>query len=450
MINIKNLINSLKFRFYVGKQYINSKKKNGKSNIIFYSLFAGIAGGLTVLIVVLGVMNGFQNNHISRRIEIGTYHAVIKKGESYFKLDELPAIKEKLYSEFGHLIEAAVPYADKEIIAFNRGPRNSHTQVIKLRIIDEQEIIKDSRFLTFFQIADGELTLEKGTILIGRELSPRLFTLPGRHINLTPGINLRSLKHEGIPFKVSGLFETGSYEYDRYWGYISLESLQLIDNRVEIDNIGLKFKKGVKRKQASRLIEEALPEGYRVILAEEINRSYFAALKLEKVMIIFLFCMIFLMAATNIFGALKLTVIEKKSDILILKAIGLTPADIEVIFIIESLLLGFGGSLAGTILGVFVSYNINNIFGVIESVLNWIIRIVIALGQNFVPGFYMHSVKIYDDSIYYQSSFLVKIYLNELIIMSFLITAMTVIAAYIPISKASGMKPNELLRRPNL
>ena len=103
------------FKLYIGLRYISQSLNKNKRSFIFFSLFLTVAIGLSVLIVVLSIMNGFQENHISRKIEIGSYHVSIFKKDNKFKLEEVLELKSKLYKDFKE-IEAVVPYSDKEII----------------------------------------------------------------------------------------------------------------------------------------------------------------------------------------------------------------------------------------------------------------------------------------------------------------------------------------------
>ncbi len=501
----KNII-KLKFWFHIGIRYLKAKNKKGKVNIIFVSLFFGITGGLMVLVVVLGIMNGFQENHISRRIEIGSYHVTIsKKNNKPFTLSESLKLKNRLYDNFCEL-EAVIPYSDREVmIRVKKGDYNEE-QILKLRALDPDEIIKDSRFLKYLNLAycpklikattlendilkklqkkddksfiqdvylkesNNELyQLKKNLsiseenrlcdillnigfylkdyfIILGEEICNRIYTKPGALIYITPDISLKSFKSEGTPFKISNVFNTGSYDYDRYWGFISIYSLIPLSRKADIENIGIKFKNKKSQKMVLKKLKKYLGENFILQTAEEINRGYFLALKLEKIMIILLFIMIFFMVATNTFGAISLNIIEKKKDISVLTAIGAHPEDIKIIFIIESLILGFAGSLSGVLLGTLIAYNIHNIFLFAEFIINSILSyITYALG-NMSQGIYFAPVKIYDTSIYYQASFPVKINFYEIIIICMVIIGMTIFAAYIPVMRASKLKPNEVIK----
>ena len=434
---------NFKFRMYTGSKLMG--KNSGAP--IFAALFAGIAGSFAVLLVVIGVMNGFQDNYITRRVEIASYHASLmpidnKQGCTYDK-----TIIDELYRQIPE-IEAAVPFCDRDIIILFRNKIDSDRQPVKLRAVDPEELRKDSRFNELFNITHGSLDLSQDKIVLGEELGWRelSFARINSAVYLTPDISLQTLagkkEKDAGEFRVSGYFNTGSYDYDRYWAFISLSSFFKLTETNQIDNIGLKFKKGVNRRVVTEKIRNLplLKEyGLEIKTAEETNSAYFAALRLEKTMIMFLFVIIFLMVATNIFGTLRLTILEKKEKILILKALGTVPRDIEQIFLFESFILAFGGATVGMLLGIFISHNILNIFAVAEFFINSLLAIAIPT-EIFEP------IVIYDTSIYYQTDFLVKFGFSELAIMYFSIVLLTLLSAYIPVTKATRLRPNKILQ----
>ncbi|OHD14743.1 MAG: hypothetical protein A2086_11555 [Spirochaetes bacterium GWD1_27_9] len=445
MNKLKKYFNAIKFHLFIGRRYIKSNKEHKKVNVIFLSIYLGISLGLMVLVVVLGIMNGFQENHISRRIEIGSFHITLEKKEfKTFTLTEALELKIKLYSEIKEL-ESVVAFADREVI-IKKKSELFEEQIIKLRAVDPDEIKKDSRFLKYFKITYGEFDLNEYSILLGEAMGYKILSRVGSELFLTPDISLTSLKSEGVPFNTSGFFYTGSYDYDRYWGFISIYSLIPLAGRANIDGIGLKVKDKNNEKIVIKKLKEMFGDQFEIQTAEEINRGFFSALKLEKVMIIFLFAMIFIMVSINTFGAMKLTITQKKVDVSILKALGANPSDIQIIFLIESLFIGFLGSLTGIFLGCFVVYNVLNIFVLVEFVINKFIGFLSYLFEFAFKGFYFSPIRIYDTSVYYQTTFLVKINLVEIILISLFIITVTVFAAYIPVSKSSQLKPNDVLK----
>jgi ABC-type lipoprotein release transport system permease subunit len=211
-------------------------------------------------------------------------------------------------------------------------------------------------------------------------------------------------------------------------------------------DIGVKLYKPQHKKQTLQQISRILGDDWVLQTSEEINKGYFAALKLEKVMIVFLFMIIFLMVSINTFGALKLMLAEKKKDISILKALGTTPDDITTIYTIESIVIGFIGCMIGVILGYFIAFNIANIFHVVEFVINAVLGYIQYLLEFVVPGIYFPNVVIYDTSIYYQSSFIIKLDFWETFFISFIVVVMTIVSAFVPVYHSSKLKPNEVLK----
>jgi lipoprotein-releasing system permease protein len=152
------------------------------------------------------------------------------------------------------------------------------------------------------------------------------------------------------------------------------------------------------------------------------------------------------MISLNTFGALKLKIIEKKIDIGILKAIGLSGFDVKILFLINSISISFVGSLIGNIFGFFIGYNIKNIFFVTEKIVNFVLMYFQIIFEKINPGLIIGEFRIYDESIYYQSSFFVKFTFNELVLINFVIIVMTILSSYIPVIRISKLKPIEIIK----
>ena len=191
---------NFKFRMYTGSKLMG--KNSGAP--IFAALFAGIAGSFAVLLVVIGVMNGFQDNYITRRVEIASYHASLmpidnKQGCTYDK-----TIIDELYRQIPE-IEAAVPFCDRDIIILFRNKIDSDRQPVKLRAVDPEELRKDSRFNELFNITHGSLDLSQDKIVLGEELGWRelSFARINSAVYLTPDISLQTLagKKEKVFFR---------------------------------------------------------------------------------------------------------------------------------------------------------------------------------------------------------------------------------------------------------
>ena len=438
----------IRFWFYIGLHFFKAKNKRGKSNSIFLTLFLGITFGLIVLIVILGVMNGFQEIHISRRIEIGSYHITIaKKDYKSFNLEESNELISKLYRNYKE-IEVLVPFSEKESILRFKNKFFSTEQIVKIRALDFNEVKKDSKFLEYFKLKfnSSELILNENSIIIGKEVLADIPALKDQRVFITPDISLSSFRNMGISYNIDNLFYTASYYYDRNWCFISLDSLERLLGRIEIDKIGIKLKNRKNQENLLMKLKKFLGNDYILETAEEINYGYFSALRLEKYMIILLFLLIFIMVATNIFGAQKLTILEKKEDIGILKAIGISSNDIQIIFLVESIILGFLGSFSGVMFGVYIAYNIGNIFIIVEIIINNVLSFIIYVFEYFIPDLYFRPVKLYNNDIYYQSLATVKLYYHEILFISLTIIFMLILASYFPLRTSSKLKPIEVIK----
>jgi lipoprotein-releasing system permease protein len=426
--------------------YISLKRQKGKKNLIFLSLFFGITGGLAVLIVVLSIMNGLQENHITRRIEIGSYHLVVRKTHfKTFTLDEALTMKQFLYNRFKD-IQAVIPFSDKEVIIRSDKSFYDELQVLKLRAIDPDEIKKDSKFLEYFELANQNINFLGDSIILGSEMFNSIYSNINDQIFISPDISLSSYKSQGVPFIINDIFKTNSYDYDRYWGFISIYSLKNLTGNTNLDSIGIKLNNINNSSRVKRMLKKMLDKNYIVESAEEINRGYFTALRLEKTMIIILFSLIFLIVAANTYGALKLKILEKKVDISILKTFGASTKDIEIIYTIESLIAGFLGSFFGVIIGILISYNVQGIFSFVEIICNGFLKIIEFALQGLFKGINLGKVIIYDRSVYYQDGFPVKIYFTELLIICILIIGMAILSSYLPVKRIGKLKPVEVLK----
>ncbi len=439
----------LKLWLYIGLHFLKKENKKNKNSNIFLTLYLGITFGLMVLIVVIGVMNGFQEIHITRRIEIGSYHFTIsKKDFKTFNLPESLELKNKLYTNYKE-IQAIVPFSDKECILRLNNNLFNIEQIIKVRAIDFDEVNKDTNFLKYFKLEYNSLKLNpvEDSIIMGKEILANTLNIKNQKIFITPDIRLSSFKNIGIPFNIYDTFYSGSYFYDKNWAFIPLKSLKKLTGKIEIDKIGIKLKNRANQRIFLENIKKFLGNDFILQTAEEANYGYFFALRVEKTMIIVLFLLIFLMVAVNIFGVQKLTILEKKEDICILKAIGASTYDIEIIFLIESIILGFLGTLSGVIIGIFIAYNISNIFLITERIINSILIYISYSVEYMLPGFYFIPVKLYNDEIYYQSLSTVKLYYHEMLFISLAIICMLILAAYLPARKTSSYKPIELIKK---
>jgi len=178
----------------------------------------------------------------------------------------------------------------------------------------------------------------------------------------------------------------------------------------------------------------------------DINRSLFEALHNEKVGIAFVVMLIIISGAFNIMGSLIMTVMDKKREIGILRAVGAKPSLITKIFVIDGFYIGVIGTLIGVFTGLLITLNIEKIFHFFENIVNMLRSLVylIYLKPMGIP--IPKKFEILSRSIYYIEGVPVEIHFPDVLIVSILAIFISVVAAYYPARKASLMKPIDTIR----
>ena len=215
-------------------------------------------------------------------------------------------------------------------------------------------------------------------------------------------------------------------QYDKNLVYIDIEEAKkLYDMKQNITGLRLKLHDLFKSPKMSKIIKDKINENYIVIDWTMMNKNFFNALKMEKTMLMLLMLLIVLVATFNIISSLFMVVSEKKSDIAILKTIGMRPNDIMYIFIFQGVFLGFVGIVLGLTLGIIISLNLDHIVKFIESILG-------------------HS--ILDSDIYLISDVPAKIQILDLIYVSLISFLFSLFATIYPSINASKTMPAEQLK----
>ncbi|KAF0119229.1 MAG: lipoprotein-releasing system permease protein, partial [bacterium] len=197
-------------------------------------------------------------------------------------------------------------------------------------------------------------------IIIGKELSRNLGIFYGDTVNLISPMGVMTpmgMVPRMKKFKIVGIFESGMYEYDSSFLYISLKNAQdFINMPGVVTGIEVKTDDIYRVKEIASRIVRDLGYSYWTKDWMEMNRNLFAALKLEKITMFVILILIIMVAAFNIVSTLIMVVMEKNKDIAILKSMGATASSIMKIFIIEGLVVGVVGTLLGTIGGYTLGF----------------------------------------------------------------------------------------------
>lgn len=328
--------------FFIAWRYLITKRKEKFISLISVISVLGVAIGVMALIVVIAVMSGFDidlrdkiignYSHITvgkyDGMDAGTYAATVRQ------IKQNPHVK------------AVSPFVQGQVLV----SEGNRFMALSFRGIDP--VLEQSTSRITRGIVKGSLAgLDADSVVIGKELALYL------GVDLDAALTFYSAPGKTITVRVAGIFNSGMYDYDMNLVFFNLQRAQSIlgaEGRisavsVKLDNVY--FADQVKRQLQSRL-------GYEFTFKTwmEQNQNFFAALKLEKLTMFIILTLIILVASFNIISTLIVMVVEKTKDIGILKAIGMTSRDINRIFMLQGLTIGFIGTFAGTTGGIILCY----------------------------------------------------------------------------------------------
>ena len=342
-----------------------------------------------VLIVVLAVMSGFEKSLQDKILGINSHIWLFSQQASY--LEDYDDIAAKVRA-LPHVILAA-PFTTHEVMLMAEG-RVAGTI---LRGIDPSQPDLLADFSSHFggqnlrqllatevpaggsdQPKSGPDSPRRG-IILGKELARTLLVFPGMPLLvnsplgvLTPMGLLPNVRR----FTVTGTFSTGMYEYDNKLALIALDQAQdLFDLGEVVNGIEVKVDDIYRVPEVVQAIRATLGPSYWTRDWMQMNRSLFAALRQEKVLMFIILVFIILVAAFNIVSTLVMMTMEKQADIAILKAMGARRRSIQKIFMLEGLIIGTVGTALGALAGLVFTWNL-------QTIADWVERL---LGIQFFP-----------------------------------------------------------------
>lgn len=332
----------------------------------FVSLITGIAiGGVTVgvmaLIIVLGVMNGLQNDLREKILVASPHLRLLTYGEG-LRLDNWHAMLDSVRAYPG--VQAAEPFVLTQglISAGHDYTEGAYVLGIEpdtgtraVTSIAQHFVRGDLRFATTRDDVDGG-------VVLGRRLAERLSAFPGAKITMVslPGSKFNRALGTFVPkfwsFEVTGLFDTGMYEYDNSYVVMRRALAQRFAGLdTAVTGIEIRIAHPEAAGTVATQMEDAFGYPYRVLDWQSQNHSLFSALKLEKLAMGLVLLLIVLVAAFNIVSTLTMVVADKTREIGILRAMGLSARAIRRVFVLQGAVIGLIGTALGTGLGLAVA-----------------------------------------------------------------------------------------------
>lgn len=297
---------------------------------------AGIALGVAALLIVLGVMTGFDADLEAKIIGANPHLLVQAEGG----VSDVEGALARIKSVPG--VEEASPVLQVQVLLRYQDGTNG----VLLRGVDPVREPGVTRLAE--TVKEGNWPPAEGELFVGSELAEHWNLHPGDVVEVVGGE-----KGKPVPLRVAGRFTTGMYEYDMHLAVATLGTVQgLLGSAPTVSGIGVRLSSAVRAPELKRQVQKKLGYPYWVLSWMDLNSSLFAALKLEKITMFLILTLIVLVACFNIVATLLMLVVGKTKEIGILKAIGATSGSTRKVFTLAGLLIGAAGTVLGALLGL--------------------------------------------------------------------------------------------------
>ncbi|WP_090370476.1 lipoprotein-releasing ABC transporter permease subunit [Nitrosospira sp. Nl5] len=410
------------YELFIGLRYTRAKRRNHFISFISLISLLGITLGMTALITVMSVMNGFQKEVRTRILGVASH---IQVSGIDGKLTNWRQVAEEALRH--PEVEGAAPYVSAQgMVSFDQVVSGVAVRGILPLMENNVADLAD-------MMVDGKLdNLVPGQfgIIIGLELSRILGVFTGDKIVLispqgqvTPAGILPRLKQ----FTITGIFQAGHSEYDSGLVLIHMADAQTL-YRMEDDQVSgvrLKLRDLFQAPQVARELAPTISTDVHISDWSRQHANYFRAIQIEKRMLSLILALIIAVAAFNIVSTLVMAVTDKQSDIAILRTLGASPRSIMKIFIVQGTLIGIVGTTLGVIGGMLLAYNVEAVIALIER---------------------LFSVRFLSPEVYYISEIPSDPQMSDIVAVAAVSFVLTLLATLYPSYRASRVNPAEALR----
>jgi len=423
------------YELFISKRYLSAKRKQVFVSVITFISIFGIFLGVAALIIVLAVMNGFEEDLRTKILGIKSHIELTTDMTGPMK--DYQKVREKIADVEG--VVASTPFIYSQAMIRSG---NGVTGVI-IRALDTQSAFK---VINLGKIKEGnieylnkiphEISLNYKSngvppdgIVIGKEMARTLGVFLYDTITIISPVSI-STPMGMVPrmkkFVVVGIFESGFYEYDSTLAYLSLQSCQdFLQMGNTVTGIDIKVDDIYKADGIARKIQSKLGFPFWTQNWMQMNKNLFSALKLEKHVMFIILSLIVLVAAFNIISALIMIVMEKNKDIAVLKSMGATSRSIMKIFIFQGLIIGVIGTALGCVTGLAVALNLQKVSIFVEKIFRF----------KILPG-----------DVYYLSELPSKVNYGDIVIIVVGTLFICFLSTIYPSLRASRTDPAEALR----
>ena len=411
----------LPYELWIGLRYTRAKRRNHFISFISGVSMAGVALGVMALIVVLSVMNGFQDELRNRILGVAAHMEITGPNDRLQDWQSLAAQVVKYREVVGY-----APYVSGEgLLSVGETTKGA---IIRGIVPDREDRVTSLAG----DMKAGRLdNLRPGGfgVVLGRDLARELGVGMGDKVTVivpqgvvTPAGMLPRLKQ----FTVVGIFSAGMYQYDAGLALIDLgDARKLYRMGDAVTGLRLKLKDMERAPWVTQEMSHTLQGDYYITDWTMTHANFFRAVRIEKRMMFLILMLIVAVAAFNIISTLVMVVTDKQPDIAILRTLGAPPGSIMKVFMVQGCLIGVIGTLIGVVLGVILALNVETVVPVIE---------------------HLFGVDLFPPDVYYISVLPSKLVWSDVATISGVALALAFLATLYPSWRASRVQPAEALR----
>jgi lipoprotein-releasing system permease protein len=346
----------------IARRYLRSRRSSKAASLTTVISTGGVAVGVMALIVVLGVMNGLRND-LRQRILVANPHLRILTYGAGLRMDDWQKVLKIVRAQPGVVAAAPEVISQAGITAgedYGEGVNlvgfDSDTGAHSVTSLPQSITQGDLSFRTTKPNVDGG-------ILLGARLANRLSVYPGDVVTLVPVTEAKVNPALGVAvprfwrFEVTGLFDTGMFQYDNQFVVVRRDVAQRFTGLGDaVSGIAVRVNDPDRAPEIGEAIAKRLGYPYRSLDWQTQNQSLFSALQLEKLAMGLIIFFIMVVAAFNIVGTLTMVVADKTREIGILRAMGLTSPAVARVFLLQGAVIGGVGTTIGLTAGLVVAY----------------------------------------------------------------------------------------------
>jgi lipoprotein-releasing system permease protein len=345
----------MRFEWFVARRYLRSPYRPAVLRLVTLFSVGGVAAGVATLVIALSMNTGFRETLQERLLGVTAHVSLTRPGSGGIRNYEEMATN--LASATGARSVTPAVY-QTVLLSFAGQARGVVTKGIdpeRERKSDEalQRIVAGQ--LDFSPDADGI-----DALLVGKQLAEEWKLAPGDYVTLTsPQGRLTpfGLVPRTRRFRVTGVFDSGFYDYDENWCFITLAAAQGLSGAGDVVNV-LEFRLNQPERagEVAEQVKQSVGPGFSAATWMEENRALFRALRLEKLVTAIFIGLITFVAGLNILVVLSMTVTDKARDIAVLMSMGTRREQIRTIFLWQGITIGATGTIAGLLIGYAFSF----------------------------------------------------------------------------------------------